>query len=608
MPRKTASCWTCRLRHKKCDESLPVCKTCANLEITCHSSRKMPDWMDGGTKQQAMAKHLKAEVRRNAKFRRARRTIQRIIGDTHIIHDDIFTPSLTSATSLDIPPRPVSALIDETEYTPGAEEPRHFSNVEPPPGTSTCMRSTALYQPETTNGVSTLPTELEQTFIMLYLDYVFPALFPFYNPFPLEGGRNWVLVLALANKSFSHATTSLSSHFLAVVPIQRRMEMPTCMAVLEREVHGQVSLAMRKAQQDVNEVAQRGVHGDLITSVRLVDSIVHLLYLEACFGATETWILHLNAGISLFKEIIDYEGIDNEFGASKWTAVCQQIGRFIYPGKDNSPLWPIWTIDQAALRFSLATLIIQDLVSSTSLARVPALQIYYNDILADENDPKESPDRNCRLSLEEFTGCQNWIVKVIADIVMLDVWKEEMHKRRMLSNLELSKRGADIKKRIHEALSRVTNIKPKVRDHRPPWLAEPQQAEQEAWACILVTQIWAHAGLIYLHVVLLGWQPENTEISQSVVHNIALMSKLAKPKQLHTLAWPLCVTGCLAQREQEEEFRQIFELMRDISMFGSTRLAQEIMEAVWHRREHIDAENWGVAACLNVLGCRVLLG
>ncbi|WYZ35913.1 hypothetical protein EsH8_X_000560 [Colletotrichum jinshuiense] len=443
---------------------------------------------------------------------------------------------------------------------------------------------------------------------MSYLDYVFPALFPFYNPSLLEGGRNWVLVLTLANKSLSHATTSISSHFLAVVPIQRRMEMPTCMALLEREIHGQVSMAMRKAQQDVKEVAQRGVHGDLITSVRLVDSIVHLLYLEACFGTTETWILHLDAGISLFKEILNQEDIGNEFGASKWTAVCKQIGRFVYPGKENPPLWPIWTIDQAALRFSLATLIIQDLVSSTSLARVPGLRVYYNDILADEDDPKESPDRNYRLSLEDFTGCQNWTVKVIADIVMLDVWKEEMHKRRTLSSLELSKRGAEIKKRIYEGLSRVADIKPKVRDHRPPWLAEPQQAEQEAWACLLVTQIWAHAGLIYLHVVLLGWQPESTEISQSVIHNITLMSKLAIPKQLHTLAWPLCVTGCLAQREKEEEFRRIFELMGDISMFGSTRLAQEIMEAIWHRRERINAEHWDIAACLNVLGCRVLLG
>lgn len=33
--RSRTGCWTCRARRKKCDETRPVCRTCAGLDIAC---------------------------------------------------------------------------------------------------------------------------------------------------------------------------------------------------------------------------------------------------------------------------------------------------------------------------------------------------------------------------------------------------------------------------------------------------------------------------------------------------------------------------------------------------------------------------------------------
>jgi len=47
--RSLNGCWICRLRHKKCDESLPWCENCLSLGLKCAGYGPRPEWMDGGT-------------------------------------------------------------------------------------------------------------------------------------------------------------------------------------------------------------------------------------------------------------------------------------------------------------------------------------------------------------------------------------------------------------------------------------------------------------------------------------------------------------------------------------------------------------------------------
>ncbi|KAG7063587.1 C6 transcription factor [Colletotrichum scovillei] len=364
---------------------------------------------------------------------------------------------------------------------------------------------------------------------------------------------------------------------------------------------------MQKAQQDVKEVVRRGVHEDLITSVRLYDSIVHLLYLEAAFGTSENWTMHLDAGITLLKQIL-HEVNDEEFQGCKWTATCRKVGRLAYPQLENPPEFPAWTLDQSAFRFFTALLVVHDLLASTSLGQAPRLQANYQELLVTDDKPEEVPNRNCGLLLERFIGCQNWVMVLIAEVASLASWKKEMRKQGSFSNLELFRRGGDLEIKFREGLRSLSARESKVRDQRPPWLADYRFAQEESEAIILVTQIWAHAGLIYLHIVLSGWQSVSMEIEESVSENLALMMKLGNARWLHTLAWPICVTACLAKEEQEGLVGEVLDVMGDLVNFGPPRLAREVFEAIWLKRDTAVIESWDLEACLNILGRRVLLG
>src|SRR6478752_3719043 len=73
---RTGSCWTCRLRRKKCDQGQPACRTCSVLNIQCCYSTDRPDWMDGGEKQDAMTRRFKAQVRQGKERLRDREYVQ----------------------------------------------------------------------------------------------------------------------------------------------------------------------------------------------------------------------------------------------------------------------------------------------------------------------------------------------------------------------------------------------------------------------------------------------------------------------------------------------------------------------------------------------------
>ncbi|KAG7044136.1 C6 transcription factor, partial [Colletotrichum scovillei] len=523
MPRETSSCWTCRIRHKKCDESLPVCNVCAGLEITCFSGQEAPDWMDGGPKQQAMTDMFKAEVTKSAKLRRARRVVQRIVGDAHA--NDLLPPPSTTLGS------------------PGV------------------IARYSIYRRSASSG----------------------------SRGHLKRQESKESLIGVWDTTINPPTTS-----------------PRCVSQVEAELQKQTHIAMQKAQQDVKEVVRRGVHEDLITSVRLYDSIVHLLYLEAAFGTSENWTMHLDAGITLLKQIL-HEVNDEEFQGCKWTATCRKVGRLAYPQLENPPEFPAWTLDQSAFRFFTALLVVHDLLASTSLGQAPRLQANYQELLVTDDKPEEVPNRNCGLLLERFIGCQNWVMVLIAEVASLASWKKEMRKQGSFSNLELFRRGGDLEIKFREGLRSLSARESKVRDQRPPWLADYRFAQEESEAIILVTQIWAHAGLIYLHIVLSGWQSVSMEIEESVSENLALMMKLGNARWLHTLAWPICVTACLAKEEQEGLVGEVLDVMGDLVNFGPPRLAREVFEAIWLKRDTAVIESWDLEACLNILGRRVLL-
>jgi hypothetical protein len=73
-------------------------------------------------------------------------------------------------------------------------------------------------------------------FLVGYLDYVFPALFPFYRPAIEEGRRSWLPILATRNSGFSNSIISFSSYFFSVIPVVPGPDHNRCSSKLWEEL------------------------------------------------------------------------------------------------------------------------------------------------------------------------------------------------------------------------------------------------------------------------------------------------------------------------------------------------------------------------------------
>jgi hypothetical protein len=135
-----------------------------------------------------------------------------------------------------------------------------------------------------------------------------------------------------------------------------------------------------------------------------------------------------------------------------------------------------------------------------------------------------------------------------------------------------------------------------------------QPAKTPASQTTLVTRVWAHAALIYLFIVVSGWQPASSDVQYHVGKILELLTQqIVPPALLRSMVWPFCVAGCLAAPEQEEHLREMVQALQPPSVFGTVRKALEIMENAWLKRGAGDAGIKDLATCFRSQGDLVLL-
>lgn len=139
-----------------------------------------------------------------------------------------------------------------------------------------------------------------------------------------------------------------------------------------------------------------------------------------------------------------------------------------------------------------------------------------------------------------------------------------------------------------------------------------QPASESNPQCIasLVTHVSACSALIYLHVVVSGFNPELPEIRECVSSSIEAFKSLPDPQFVGSLAWPFCITGCLATRREQDFFRDLLPAAGiDAQSVGSCWTALQVMEGVWMRHDQgQEAEKiWDWQAAMGNLGAKVLL-
>jgi hypothetical protein len=566
-------CWTCRLRRKKCDEKRPVCDTCSSLVIACHFDAEKPEWMDGGARQDEMAEALKLEVKENAHRRRS-------------------APLPSSAERMS----PVKTMNGDYSMLPPKEP---ISN-----GTDTCHESMMRLRergPDCTLAGREMRERLaigrsDAILVMFYLENLFPFLFPFYRTSLLQGGRTWILEMMISSPVVKQALLCQSSYFLSLAQGMANWE-----TVLE-----QTRDAFEVLRLSLQVVSDAGVTEHLHGTVRILASIMQVQRFEVAVLSFKNCQAHLNAALGLFNQLLEsIDATEPICPSSSFNAVLSRLN----PTTSSLPVEVIQfpTAEQAAFRFSSALLILDDIIAATIFQEQPRLYSYHRSLLYTPTNSEAA------INLETTVGCQNWVLLCIGEIATLDAWKQQYHRAGSLDVMELVRRATAIKAEVEEHTLKLDFDPINTSDEAASLLdifsADfGQQAKTPASQTTLVTRVWAHAALLYLFVVVSGWQPAGLEVRYNVGKILELLTQqIVPPALLRSMVWPFCVAGCLAAPEQEAQFRGMVQALHPPSVLGTVRKALEIMENVWSQRGAVDAGIRDLASCFRSQGDLVLL-
>lgn len=512
--------------------------------------------MDGGDKQQDMARAIKAQVKQSASSRK----------------DSNFKIKVFATEPNQVTHIPASKKSSSAESSPGTKTPASENAHEGYPNVDTS----------------------DDFFITLYLDTVFPVLFPWYQPPALSGGRSWILVVLKANKAIFHTTMSLSLYYFTLLIAKEASHTvrTPCEQYVWDSLAKHVDTSMQVIRQDMDSL-NTTKHADVFQRASALEGIVQLLILETAMATGADWDVHLSAAVAVFTDIFREHGTRD--------GVCHLPSVDIAMHKpsilDSIRLSvPVLDPNQAAFRFYSAVLIYADIISSVSLGTAPRLRYCYKGLIEDIHEEPKSADLPRRtLQMENYIGCQGWVLLLVGEISALDAWKRSVSpKSRSCEAEELEQR------------SRVLELK---LQHGEDALKEHSRSYLNASAGkqVSVTEAWIHAAKIYLSTVKKGWDPNNPVIRSNVESALLFLGQLSPELCLRSLLWPLCVSGFLATPEQEPLFREYLSALGPLKAFGAARQALQLLERVWGLRGQLGREEWGMSDCFEVGGKRVLL-
>jgi C6 transcription factor Pro1 len=545
--------------------------------------------MDGGPKQQDMAERLKREVKQKAHLSFATTVTEAIMTEPTL-------PPLRFPRDVIIPP-----IHDSSRMRPVIRNDQIGRSKELVNGSS---RTEAVSSASLEEAFASRPFgRSDPSFVMFFIDHVLPFLFPFYRPSYLLGGKAWVLELMTTSPVLRLATLCQSSYFFSIARGSDDRG-PVWDAVLTQSEEAFEML--RKSLLDMgNTDITENLHG----AVTVMASIIQVERFEITISSFGNWQAHLNAALALFRQILDCPiAVEQMMPNAKFKEVMSQLGPPAWISPTRCLHVP--SAEQVAFGFSSALLILDDIVSSTVRRERPKLYDYHHCLLSGVGDAEPPID------LPAVVGCQNWVMLSIGEIAALDEWKQVCNNAGNLSVIELVSRAQGLKGLITERLKQQEEhrggpVAISKRGYGLLPLLSPDyfhQSDHLAGQSALVTAVWAHAALLYLYVVVSGWQPANSEVRHHVGQILELLeTQISPPTLLRTMVWPFCVAGCLAEPSQEAQFRNMVAALQPAGVFGTTRKALEIMEDVWLSRDIGSTGNRDFASCFTSRGDFVLL-
>lgn len=533
--------------------------------------------MDGGARQEEMAERFKRKIKEH----RHRGEIVESLSVEHMPSIDPTNAAWTVLPHLDAPTDDVLRITTD------------IRRDEPCPEVPAVQRHNGTTCSITSKDPLVLGRS-ETILLMFCLEHVLPFLFPFYNPSPLHGGRAWILEMMIGSPVFRQATLCQSTYFFSLA-----QETSNPDDVFE-SVLKQTGDAFEVLGQSLQVIQGSSITEHIHGAVRIMTSIMQVQRFEISISSFKNCQSHLNAALTLFEQLLNSAGeAENACPSSKFHAVMSLLGPSSWRLPSQCIQGP--RSEQAAFRFSVTLLMLDDIIASTVLQDQPRLYEYHSSLL----DGIE-----CLINFEAVVGCQNWVLLNISEVSVLDARKHQCSRSGTLDVMELVHRATYIKASLEAHLTKF-EMEPAFLPKRTNSIldvlgADSQQSTVPADQTSLVTRVWAHAALLYLSVVVSGWQPANNDVRYHVARILKLLSQISPPALLRTMAWPFSIAGCLAESAQETHFRKLVGVLEPSVVFGTLRKALEIMERVWQNR-NAPAAGRDLAACFKGEGDLVLL-
>ncbi|KAF5647855.1 C6 zink-finger PRO1A [Fusarium tjaetaba] len=526
------ACWTCRLRRKKCDRTRPACRGCAHLSIDCHYSSERPHWMDGGHKQKQRARFVKAQVIQGATSRRGK------------------------GFAVQVQPL-------QQEEAPSEGFP---SSLGKHGGTTTSARA----------AHPTSQKETDDFLTSLYLDTVFPHLFPLYRPATSAGGRAWLLKAILGQPAIYHTVISISTYYFTL--LLARDASQTLRTPCEQQVWDTLALHMDcslKIIQGEMTAFNKGTWGkeEALKRARLLGAIVQQLIFYTAMAQGAAWKLHLTAALSLLREIIEtHRGDDGFFDLDEFLQTMAPK-RSIFDGLSLA-LTP-WSEEQNAFRFFTAFLVYADVISGVMSGTPPKLQPYLGMLL---NDGVTA------LKMEEFIGCPGWILAALGQISAIEA-------------SQIARGRSAIHKRGEEDRGKLAELKIQLQ----VGLTNTKVDLQTDLAAHQAAQAWIHGATLYLRIVEQGRRPSHTETKDHVQFITSLIGSPASQVSLRSIMWPVFMAGLLAGQEDEIIFTEAVSDLGALKAFGSAKQALSLLERAWLARNDTPQDTaqdfWQLSDC-----------
>lgn len=439
------------------------------------------------------------------------------------------------------------------------------------------------------------PNETDDFLTSLYIDTVFPCLFPWYQPQTLAGGRSWLLTMLKTNQAAFHAAISLSAYYFT--RLLARDATNTLRTPCEQHVWdtwaSHLDLSMQLIRKHLSDTNAGCRQADIFHRTRVLGGIVHLLIFEASLAKTGDWNLHLTAALSQLDGIFRVHGLkDGKYHLHSVLLNMQQPSIF-----DGTYLgYHVWSADQTSFQFSTAVLIYADIVASVCLRRAPRLRHCHDAFIAGSNTP--ATQANQLVHMEHFFGCYGWAFILIGEIAALDAWKLATVSDDGGNLEELAVLGEELEIRLYHGLESMGPI---------PTSCEPPGKMNQSDQHVLVTKLWLHTGLIYLSTIMHRWQPTDPAICANVHAALNLIKVLTSSLEIRCPMWPLCVAGCMVKDDEKLELRRIMSELPPIQSFGANKEVVNIIEAAWLHRGQFEENPWSLADYFRYQGSSVLL-